>query len=89
MFKLNLRTEQQRPKAKIREWTDDVEISMHITMMQQMVAIQAKENTRTLNIPLARQMHAPMQIFVRTIINNAGQGRPANNAPLLPDPSAY
>ena len=53
-------------------------------MVQKMVAIQTEENPRALNVSFARQMHAPMNVFVRSVICGACDYR-ANAKAKLPE----
>ena len=37
------RTEEQRPEQEVGEGQDDVEIAVHVAMVQEMVAVKAKK----------------------------------------------
>src|SRR5258706_9356029 len=47
-----------------------------------MMAVKAEENPRAFHIAPARQVHAPVQILIATIIDTAGQDRAAHQTPL-------
>jgi hypothetical protein len=79
----DLRTHQQCSQAQVGQWQDDVEIFPHITMMQQVMAVEPEENSRTFHVPFLGQMHAPMHVFVSREIHSAGHRRAAQNPPFV------
>lgn len=78
-----LRVQPERAQKQIRQRQHHIEIFLHVTMMQQMMPVQPVENSRTLHMPLLRQMHAPVHVFVSREIHSAGHRRAAENAPLV------
>ena len=56
LFELNLGTQQQSAEAQVRQRQHDVEILVHVTMVQQMMTVEPEENSRALHVALARQM---------------------------------
>ena len=52
-------------------------------MMQKMVAIEAKEDARAFNMPLFRQVHAPVHVFVSGEIQRTSHGRTTQDTPLM------
>lgn len=57
---------------------------MHVAMMEQVMSIQSEEDTRTFHIPAARQVHAPMDVFVRGVVRGDGQGSTRNDGKQFP-----
>ena len=74
-------TRQQCAEAEVGEREDYVEIFSHVTVVQQVVAVEAEENSGALDRPFAREMHAPMQVFIGAVISAAGEQGAANQSP--------
>jgi len=79
---MHLGTEQQSAQEQIGQRKNDVEIPAHVAVMQQMMAVEAEENPRALEVALARQMHAPMHVFVSPVIQTGRQRPSAENPPM-------
>ncbi len=88
MLETHLRTQNQCAEAQIRQRQDDVVIAVHVAVMEQMVAVEPEENSRTFHIAFPRQMHAPMDIFVDAIIRAASESG-ANDESPMPDEKRY
>lgn len=83
LFEMNFGTRQQGAETKVGQWQNHVKILPHITVVQQMMAIQAEENSGALDRTFARQMHAPVQIFVNPVVGAASKQGAANNSPTV------
>jgi hypothetical protein len=81
--KRDLRSQDHGSKQQISERQNHVEILPHVTVMKQVMAIQAEENSGAFHMAFARKMHAPVEIFVNRVVNRAGQGSAADQSPLL------
>src|SRR5882762_5314425 len=46
------------------------------------MTVKPKENSRSFQMPPLRQMHAPMKVFVNSVINGTRNQRTANQAPI-------
>src|ERR1022692_3943123 len=49
--------------------------------MEEVVTVEPEENPRALDVALARQMHAPMHVFVGPVIDTAAEQGAADDAP--------
>jgi hypothetical protein len=74
-------TQQQGAEAEVGERENDVEIFVHVTVMEKMMAVKAEENSGTLDVTLARQVHAPMHVFIGAVIDPDAEQRPASDTP--------
>jgi len=68
---LNFGPKQKCPQTKVSEGEHNVEIFVHVTMVKQVVAVEAEEEAGAFNVALPGQVHAPMDVFIHAIISNA------------------
>lgn len=76
-------TQKQRAQAQIGQWQYDIEILAHVPMMQEVMAVQAEENSRAFHGAFSRQVHAPMHVFVSAVIGATGHKRAGGKSPIL------
>jgi hypothetical protein len=80
------RAQQQSAEAQIGDGHDDVEIFVHVTVMQKMMAIETIKNPGTFDAARFRQVHAPVHIFISAVVAGESEKRtdhqfPAADAP--------
>ena len=80
---MNFRAEDLRAEASIGQWKDDVEILVHVAVVQQMVTVQAEKNPGTFNMAAFRKVHAPVHVFVGSVVDRARDSSTHEQAPLL------
>jgi len=82
LAEMDRRAHQQRPQQQVRQRQHHVEILAHVTVVQQVMPVQPEENPRALHRALPRQMHAPVDVFIRAVIGRARDGRPERHPPM-------
>ena len=70
LLELHFGTKHQRAEQKISERHYHVEILMHVTMMQEMMTIEAIEDPGLLDVAFLRKVHAPMHILVSPVVDD-------------------
>ena len=83
LFEMDLGTEDQSPQKKVGQRENDVEILVHVAVMEQVMAIEAEENPGTFHVPFLGKMHAPVDVFVSRIVECAGDGFAAEDSPFV------
>lgn len=83
---MGLRSGHESSKANIGNGQDDIEILVHITVMQEVVAIESAEPPRFFDAAGFWQVHAPMDVFVKAIIGRKGDGSAEDKCPLSGHP---
>jgi hypothetical protein len=78
--------EHQCPETIIGEREDDVEILMHIPVMQEMVTIEFSKPPWLLHPARFWKVHAPVNVFVNAIIHRESKGATYSEAPLAHGP---
>lgn len=78
----NLGTQQQRAEAEVGEREDDVEVAVHVAVMEEMVAVEAEINSGAFDVALFREVHAPVDVFVGAVIGGTGNQRADDDAPV-------
>lgn len=84
---MNFRAENQCSQEEIGQGKNHIEIFVHVTVMQQVMTIQAEEDARTFHMPTLRQVHAPMHVFIPGIIERTGNRGTAEQTPFLKENS--
>jgi len=79
---MNLRTQQQGSQTEISERQHHVIVLMHVAMVQEMMAVQAEKDSGAFDISFTRQMHAPVDVFVRGVIANTRRERSPEKGPM-------
>ncbi len=69
-------------EAEVGDGKHHVEIFMHVAVMQQMMAIQAAEPPWLFHSAGLWQMHAPVDVFVETIVKGEGAEATDHKSPL-------
>ena len=77
-----LRAENQGAEQEVGERKDDVEILVHVAVMQEMVAVEFSKPPWFLHAARLREVHAPVDILVEAIIRRESQRTTYNEAPL-------
>lgn len=68
LFKADFRADYQGAKAEIGEGEHDVEVFVHVAVMQQVVAVEEAEPAGFFDPACFWEVHAPVNVFVETII---------------------
>lgn len=66
----NLAAEDQGAHDGVSQRQDDIEIFVHVAVMQNVVAIETEENSGPLDVPVPRLVHAIVQVFVSHEVTN-------------------
>lgn len=72
LFEMHFGAQQQCAEEQVREGQHDVEIFPHVAVMQQVVSVEAEENSGAFDVAFAREVHAPMHVFIGAIVAGAG-----------------
>ncbi len=75
-------TRHEGAEAEIRDREHHVEILVHVTVVKQVVAIQAAEPPRLFHAAGFGQVHAPMDVFVKTVVGGEGDQATEGKGPL-------
>ena len=67
---------------KIGDGQDDVEILVHVAVMQQVVAVEPAEPPGFFDPPRLWQVHAPVDVFVKTVVGGEGDARRRARTPI-------
>ncbi len=67
----------QGAEQGVEEGDDDVEVLAHVTVVQQVVAVEAEEDAGPLDVTSTRDVHAPVQVFISRVVEHHG-GEDAN-----------
>jgi hypothetical protein len=86
LLEMHFGPQQQRAEKQIGQRQHDVIIFLHVTVVQQMMAVEAKEYSGTLDITFARQMHAPVYVFVSAVITGTGSRSADDEGPMASEP---
>ena len=73
--KAHLGPQQQSAEQKICQRQHHVEIPVQVTVVQEVVAIKPEKESTSLDLSTAGNVHAPMEILVRCIVETGGQER--------------
>ena len=82
LLEVELGTDHQGAEHEVGKRQNDVEIFVHVTVMQQVVAIEAAEPPWFFYTTSFRQMHAPVDIFVCAVVETQGENGTGVDAPL-------
>ena len=81
------RTDHQGAEAKIGEGEHDVEVFVHVAVMEQVMAIEEAEPAGFLDPASFGEVHAPMDVFVEAIISCEGSDGTKVDAPKAGGPA--
>ena len=81
LFEVNFGAPEKSSETKIGQREHHVEVFVHVTMVQQMMAVEPEENSGAFDVALARQMHAPVQVFVSAVVSRARKHGAAEQTP--------
>jgi hypothetical protein len=81
LLEMNLGTEQQRAENEVGEGENDVEIFVHVAVMEEMVAVEAEINAGAFDVALLGEVHTPVHVFVSAIITSGGDQRANGDGP--------
>src|ERR1017187_8338205 len=82
LFEMHSGTKEQCAETQICQWKNHVKIFTHVTVVQQMMAVEPEENSGAFEGTFSRQVHAPVHVFVGAVIRAARQHRAAKKSPL-------
>ena len=66
------RAQQQGAEDKISEGQHDIEVLVHVAVVEEMVTVELAEPMRLLDTARFWQVHAPMDVFVEAVIKREG-----------------
>ncbi len=79
---VELRAAHEGAEAEVCEGEDDVEVLVHVAVMQEVMPIQAAEEPGLFHPACLGQMHAPMDVFIHEVIGAEGGKGPPEERPL-------
>lgn len=85
LFEVYFRAKKQGPQAQISQGQHDIEILVHVPVMQQVMTVKTEENSRPLDMAPPGEMHAPVHVLVGGIICRHDEGGAAENTPPVGD----
>lgn len=68
LHEIRLRAHNQGAEAEISEGEDDVEILVHVAVVQEVVAVELAEPLGFLHTPRLRKVHAPVNVLVKSVV---------------------
>jgi len=79
----------QRSQTQISKRENYVEVPVHVAMVQKVMAVETEENAGALDVPLFRQMHAPMKVLVGgMVVYLVGVALVRSRSAAIPDKTA-
>ena len=79
MGKTEFRAAQERAEAEVGQGQDDVEVLGHVTVVEQVVAVEPEEEPRALDAAVLRLVHAPVQGLIDGVVKAVGQECPPHD----------